>query len=997
MTSGAAHSDMEVSNMDFPHLKDTKFPDLGTVDVYQYRNEFDYKRWSEDSHIKLVNVIWNFDYRNVVKFETDNARDNWFNSIADYYALDLSQAARIVPDNYVKLPIPYDVMALYNYLIVDIPIATSESAPLDYETETGIRRWHFFINDIAYLSPNSTQVYLQLDVWTQYQNSVEINYMMLERGHAPVAASDVDAYLANPIANNRYLLAPDVNYDNASITRRADYVPFGNGTKLVCLASTCAPDQIAQLGTVNADPAYNPLGQITYSDVQARYGHQLQVNGLTIGNGRDYSNARTPARAGISSDGILANNLSVYAIAASECYGNGTFFADVVSTCPQFLNTVQACFVVDEDCVTLGARYQIAGHTIYKCEGTSRNLLDRRLQKSDFAYPTELQRFAKLYTSPYSRIEITDNDGTTYEVNIEETSTLQAKSVVSVAFPYIDYRVYIDGIGGSGATRYSWVDLSGNAEALDMPNSDWFKYCFDWKIPTFALYMDGQTAYQLSTFNRNTKMGINNALVAYHNSMRSANTAMENAIDTADATLANVYDSTTTAKANAAASADTAKANADNTADTNKVNADNTADTNKTNADNSADTAYNCTERGREEFVYNAIQGDSAMMQTEQRNINAASTLASYNVAYNTAELAVTNVISQATTQFEINTSLAQANNAADSAIGTSTVNGVIGGSMQAINADSTYAKGASVFLGGIGGFASGLISAHYTKANATIGAQMSQASRDLIAAKNSGMNTLANNQTTDVTTEENAAKYDNYVTAAQFSTNRRVKTSDTITANETEVRATTKTNASNTQATAKANAANTQATAKTNATNTQTTSKANATRNYDNDRGNAARTRDNIAANSGYTREVSELNAKELLENAARNAMAGTLDSRNAKPVSIGATSGNAAADAMRTRGIQIKVKTQSDSAIRQAGDAFARFGYALNQVWDVRASGLCLMENFTYWKASDIWVDDRQSSNNLVQARFERIFRDGVTVWSDPEKIGRVSIYDN
>jgi hypothetical protein len=124
---------------------------------------------------------------------------------------------------------------------------------------------------------------------------------------------------------------------------------------------------------------------------------------------------------------------------------------------------------------------------------------------------------------------------------------------------------------------------------------------------------------------------------------------------------------------------------------------------------------------------------------------------------------------------------------------------------------------------------------------------------------------------------------------------------------------------------------------------------------------------------------------------------MAPILDARNAKPVEIGITSGDSAPDFMRARGIQIKVKTQSDAAIRQTGDIFARFGYALNQMWNVEESGLCLMNHFTYWKASDIWVDDRESSNNYVHDFFEKMFLEGVTVWSDPDEIGRVNIYAN
>jgi hypothetical protein len=215
--------------------------------------------------------------------------------------------------------------------------------------------------------------------------------------------------------------------------------------------------------------------------------------------------------------------------------------------------------------------------------------------------------------------------------------------------------------------------------------------------------------------------------------------------------------------------------------------------------------------------------------------------------------------------------------------------------------------------------------------------------------------------------------------------------------ANAQRTRDTSVTNAANTRSTTETNADNARQTAETNAQNTRDTSEGNADAVFTTDRANAQNTHDTIFANSEYTRQVEELNAKEILENAARNGMARILDARNAPPSKIGITGGNPNADALRTRGVQLKVKTQSDSAIRQTGDMFARFGYALNQVWNVRESGLKLMRHFTYWKASDIWVDDRQSSNNMVQNIISRIFMQGVTVWNDPTEIGRVSVYDN
>ena len=123
---------------------------------------------------------------------------------------------------------------------------------------------------------------------------------------------------------------------------------------------------------------------------------------------------------------------------------------------------------------------------------------------------------------------------------------------------------------------------------------------------------------------------------------------------------------------------------------------------------------------------------------------------------------------------------------------------------------------------------------------------------------------------------------------------------------------------------------------------------------------------------------------------------MARINDARNTKPIAVCDYSGNPEPDYYMTRGVQIKIKTQNESAIRQAGDIFARYGYALNQVWDVESTGLKLMKHFTYWKAAEIWVDNK-NSNNFVQTFIQNMFLKGVTIWNSPIEIGKINVYNN
>jgi hypothetical protein len=474
-------------------------------------------------------------------------------------------------------------------------------------------------------------------------------------------------------------------------------------------------------------------------------------------------------------------------------------------------------------------------------------------------------------------------------------------------------------------------------------------------------------------------MGINNALVAYHNAMRSANTANANAIDAADTALANVNNSTQTAKQNAYNSAETGKTNADNNADTGKTNADASADTMYTNVDN---TCKN--NRANTDIAIATI----AANEDEAISKAALITVQSNEHARNKNTIAANMMV--ATTQIENETSASTTGNSQVQSIGTGAVGGVIGGASMgtALLPGVGTAAGAAIGAAGgaILGAASGGITAAINGQNSVVNIQANQdTTSQTIIANNATVEAVAA-FSIGITDVQNDLKLDVY-TRNNESTDQQC---DNNNANSRQ-------NAANSRDTQKANATRTQNTTKVNATNTETTSKTNADNNFNTDRTNATNTRNTTVANSGYTRQVAELNAKELLENAAKTAMAAVKDARNAPPKQVCKSGGNPAPDYMETRGIQLKVKTQSDSAIRQAGDMFARYGYALNQSWNVKKSGLKLMRHFTYWKADDIWVDDRQSSNNVVQSFITKMFLQGVTVWNNPNEIGRVSIYDN
>jgi hypothetical protein len=904
----------------------------------------------------------------VVKFKDDNERDKWFDSIEDSFTLKLTSNARIVPDGSIKLPLPYDVASRYNYLFVDIPLATSKEALIQNESDSGIRRWYFFVDNVSYSAPNTTIVYLQPDVWTNFIDSARLTYMMLERGHAPVYESDVDAYLSNPIKNNRYLLAPDVNFDDESVVRDSKYVPVGSGTKYIVIASTVGYKQI-QSGDIGTIQDGNSFTNPTYSDTSDWYGFQMQVNGYGFGNGKDYSQLNARVNMYNRPDANMPTSLDTYAIPAID----GSFLEDCRNRNPAFLRTIKAMFVVSEEMISLGTEFTFLGHTLYYVTGTNKSLEGYSLSKDMFHFDSNEERFAKLYTFPYSRIEVSDNSGKTSEIRIENTSTIGTRLLTSVAFPILDCRVYLTGINGEGSQSYVWKNLNGDELDKQVPNGDWGNLLFELDIPTFALYMDAETSYMLDSYSTSFANARELALTAYHNSVRSTNLGYSNGVASAKNSHDNSVRDADTAQSNANASATTANSNAINSADTSQANANAMAGTTKTNTYNMASVARSNTNATIAAASANASEANSAssVVMTNQNTIARGDTID-------------TNVVSISTTDTNNQASIATTKTTGQAGIASSIASGSVSGAMAGAGDPVMGVVGA--IAGGVSGWVTSSISADAANSNASITAQ---ASADV----------------TNATTNANSNIVGRHIDAGQQNTARmnQARTNETNNNNaalgtqrDNNYNAAT-TNASNLYTTQTANSDRTRNTGVNNAKLQYDTSVANSGRTHTANVTDAGNTQTTSNENSMRTRDIGVLNAKEILETAQDTANHRLLDARRGAPIQLTEASGNGADMYYGQNGIQFRLRTQSDSAIAQTAAQFARYGYELNQIWDVESSGLNLMKHFTYWKASDIWVDVRNVASSEIGAEIQRIFNNGVTVWANPDEIGKVRIYDN
>lgn len=157
---------------------------------------------------------------------------------------------------------------------------------------------------------------------------------------------------------------------------------------------------------------------------------------------------------------------------------------------------------------------------------------------------------------------------------------------------------------------------------------------------------------------------------------------------------------------------------------------------------------------------------------------------------------------------------------------------------------------------------------------------------------------------------------------------------------------------------------------------NTVNASNGNATASYNTATGNAARTRNQAI-----------LSAKRTMLTTRSNATNTYTDMYNQPPAPVGAYTGDPWADEMAQRAYVVKVRTQSKSALTQAGMYMLRYGIASNKLYN--RPNLTPCRHYTYWRADDMWLTNDIAPNDALDAIRDR-FVAGVTIWNDPTEIG-------
>lgn len=603
----------------FPHLADaTAFPGNDGAPYGQYPNNFEYERWGVGTKLTVCRVPWDLD-KNVVDWKDENAILQYFHGLDDSSSFKLESELNREPDGSIRLPIPISNLKKYNYLFIEYTVPTSTEQPLDYAQGSRQPFIGFFMRDFRFIAPSTTEAALDTDWWTTTITSLSVQNLMLERGHAPMAAVSVDEYLSDPLHNNRYLLTSDVSFAEPSITTMAQFESWMATTEpLMVLAVTSTLQQVqAMLAKKDTSGKNTPP---TFSNDTARWGRDYRVNGYSWAGVSPYKDSEVRSTTWSTSTG-LPTGVTMVAVKVKAAKA---FLEYVQSNSPELFSTIKSCFLIPGSLVASKEAGTYGGVQVYELKPLEQlPPVPVTLEKEDFQYPEEYAKIAKLYTYPYAGLTFSDNEGHSTEVRIEYTSGVKIHRRVSLAYPYLRAQAFLSGVNGSGSTSYEWIDTNGIKKQGSMPEAEWTETLLEYEIPTYALAQTSYSQYLLQNSTTAEQERLRE-LQAYHNEVRSLNQSTENAKDSADTSHDNGIRSNDVSLANGKRSNDTSLAN---TKASNATSYSNTLASNLTSYNNSvasADQSYTNSERSASTAKGNSNRSADAARQAITNSTTAA-------------------------------------------------------------------------------------------------------------------------------------------------------------------------------------------------------------------------------------------------------------------------------------------------------------------------------------------------------------------------------------
>lgn len=869
----------------FPHLnKANTWPGLGTVDPFDLQVTFDPYSWGPDVAIHLCKTRLDAGYENIGGWTTAAARDAWFDSVSDK-SFTLDSEFHVLPGSEIKLPIAFEVLNEYNQLFIDFP----PTPTADGSTKT--HRYYYFISDVTYRSPSSTGCIITIDEWSTHMFDVDFRYIDLERGHAPMAAVSASDYIANPLANSEYLAIPDDTFGGGERLKYSARNIINAGPHWLIISMTADPEQ---------DPG--------------EYGHREQW--------------RVPTTSAYRVQGAIST--AVFAIEPSDA---NLMINRLNERAPQLMPTIQAVFLIPKRMVTTGTSFEFLGVSCREIFPTQ-NVTDLITLNLDmFGYPSRYRDIAKLYTQPYAWLELTDENGRTQTIAVEDTTgRLRLSTLASILAPFIGVDAYVTGIGSDTSGSITWANMS---EHTFSTYGDWTAAIRSWNIPTYAVIQNSERAFEWSNYwQRQQQAAMNTSAYDLAIQNNNLNYSLRNAA--LDRQTARIGQQQAHDSAQFVLSRDTSQL----------INAANLA---KAWDDKNADEAFM--------VLSNNLSQTEVGMSWSNADAVASNQVAQAALSVGQAHLYQDHVgimggVAMAQSVIGLGQSVTSG---VGSVLGTKSANDAASAAGRAISPASLPLAGVDAVLGGLSAgvdvFAT-YQQNQYNMESAAAASQMAQISLSGAALQQQNLNAsyalmMANNS---ILINETKKYMTNKVNAAVTQTNEVLRLQNQLKADSL-------------------------------ATQQSYQTAINA--------GDVALTKAQIGSTKGMS-DLSATTTKGLQDEALANAhRAGRIGS----PRVFAQPTGNMQ-NYTRPQVLMANVKTQAPAAIAAAGDNFLRRGYAFaGRQWTITT--LTPMNHFSYWKGEMRFTTTKTNEN--TREILKAIFQAGTYVWRNPSEIGSISIYDN
>lgn len=347
---------------------------------------FNYSVWQADSVVTLANVRWGADYRDLVAFTGENELNAYINENAGVtYTIQKLTYCR--PGHPVRLNVPFGKVNRYNYLrVVNGTHPTQDDQP---------KSLYYFITDVQYVAPNTTQVNLMLDVWQTYGRNVAFGQCYVERGHIGVANNNAMGGYGKD-----FLTIPETfDLGSEMVTASSTKIPLSNtvtGGYGFCIMTSCMVDW---------DRAYD---QKTFRPAEP---------GISFGM------AYAPSCYYIIPDG--AGNAAKHLSGALSAIASNPFLAQCVMSIfvLPLTESFKAKLTVKESHGTSAAPFNL--YTLPQGGGVN-NTYDTKTVadfRSAIPLPERYSHLSKFKTWPYSCVEVTMHNGQVLTLKPEQIPT----------------------------------------------------------------------------------------------------------------------------------------------------------------------------------------------------------------------------------------------------------------------------------------------------------------------------------------------------------------------------------------------------------------------------------------------------------------------------------------------------------------------------------------------------------------------------------------------